>query len=191
MGSDELIRIRSQLRCGAFSVPAGLPPISQFSSKIPSTNRLLCNPPLICKYITSALSAEKISSQVLSTRKSSRNFRNLRFFPISITFARDHRLCLFLPSSITEPPLMAAIHVLAYFVWFANIIVTFDLNLWYTTGDVAWILTSTALVWLMIPGVGFFYSGLARRKSALSLIWLSLMSVAIVSFQVFQFYHAV
>jgi Amt family ammonium transporter len=63
---------------------------------------------------------------------------------------------------------------------------TFDLNLWYTTGDVAWVLTSTALVWLMIPGVGFFYSGLARRKSALSLIWLSLMSVSIVSFQVPQ-----
>src|SRR5271169_696535 len=38
----------------------------------------------------------------------------------------------------------------------------------------------------MIPGVGFFYSGLARRKSALSLIWLSLMSIAIVSFQVFS-----
>lgn len=43
---------------------------------------------------------------------------------------------------------------------------------------------STALVLLMIPGVGFFYSGLARRKSALSLIWLSMMSVAVVSFQV-------
>jgi len=62
--------------------------------------------------------------------------------------------------------------------------VTFDVNLWYTTGDMAWIMASTALVWLMIPGVGFFYSGLARRKSALSLIWLSLMSIAIVSFQV-------
>ena len=35
----------------------------------------------------------------------------------------------------------------------------------------------------MIPGVGFFYSGLARRKSALSLIWLSLMSISVVSFQ--------
>lgn len=68
----------------------------------------------------------------------------------------------------------------------SDMAVTFDLNLWYTTGDMAWILASTALVWLMIPGVGFFYSGLARRKSALSLIWLSLMSVAIVSFQVFR-----
>lgn len=46
-------------------------------------------------------------------------------------------------------------------------------------------LTSSALVLLMIPGVGFFYSGLARRKSALSLIWLSCMSICVVSFQWF------
>ena len=31
----------------------------------------------------------------------------------------------------------------------------------------------------------FFYSGLARRKSALSLIWLSVMATAVVSFQWF------
>lgn len=37
----------------------------------------------------------------------------------------------------------------------------------------------------MIPGVGFFYSGLARRKSALSLIYLSMMSVGVISFQWF------
>jgi Amt family ammonium transporter len=53
------------------------------------------------------------------------------------------------------------------------------------SGDIAWMLTSSALVLLMIPGVGFFYSGLARRKSALSLIWLSCMSVGVVSFQWF------
>lgn len=46
-------------------------------------------------------------------------------------------------------------------------------------------MTSSALVLLMIPGVGFFYSGLARRKSALSLIWLSMMSVALIMFQWF------
>jgi len=44
---------------------------------------------------------------------------------------------------------------------------------------------ATALVLLMIPGVGFFYSGLARRKSALSLIWLSISSTAVVSVQWF------
>ncbi|OAK98586.1 ammonium transporter [Phaeosphaeriaceae sp. SRC1lsM3a] len=52
-------------------------------------------------------------------------------------------------------------------------------------GDIAWMITATALVLLMIPGVGFFYSGLARRKSALSLLWLSVMSTAVVSFQWF------
>ena len=68
----------------------------------------------------------------------------------------------------------------------------------------AWVITATALVLLMIPGVGyaiargllawltiadqygsFFYSGLARRKSALSLIWLSMMAVGVTSFQWF------
>jgi len=37
----------------------------------------------------------------------------------------------------------------------------------------------------MIPGVGFFYSGLARRKSALNLILLSLLSVGIIWFEWF------
>jgi Ammonium Transporter Family len=41
-----------------------------------------------------------------------------------------------------------------------------------------------ALVWLMIPGLGFFYSGLLRRKNALSMIFTSMASVGVVSFQV-------
>ncbi|KAI1616042.1 amt family ammonium transporter [Exophiala viscosa] len=62
---------------------------------------------------------------------------------------------------------------------------TEDLNIYYNAGDIAWMITSTALVLLMIPGVGFFYSGLARRKSALSLIWLSIAATALISFQWF------
>ncbi|KAI8624743.1 ammonium transporter [Xylariaceae sp. FL1651] len=60
-----------------------------------------------------------------------------------------------------------------------------NLNVFYESGDFAWIITGSALVLLMIPGVGFFYSGLARRKSALSLIMLSMLSVAVVDFQWF------
>ena len=62
---------------------------------------------------------------------------------------------------------------------------TENLNVYYQSGDIAWMITSTALVLLMIPGVGFFYSGLARRKSALSLISLSILATAVVSFQWF------
>ena len=37
----------------------------------------------------------------------------------------------------------------------------------------------------MIPGVGYFYSGLLRRKNALSMIYISMMVIAVVSFQWF------
>lgn len=63
--------------------------------------------------------------------------------------------------------------------------VDFNLNLWYATGDVGWIITASALVLFMIPGVGFFYSGLTGTKSALSLIMLTFISLSVVSFQVF------
>jgi Amt family ammonium transporter len=55
----------------------------------------------------------------------------------------------------------------------------------YNLGDIAFVLLSMALVFIMIPGVGFFYSGLLRRKNALSMIFMSMLSVAVVSFQWF------
>ncbi|CAK3932503.1 ammonium transporter [Lecanosticta acicola] len=39
------------------------------------------------------------------------------------------------------------------------------------------------LVWLIIPGIGLLYGGLARRKSSLSLLFQSLMVVAVTTFQ--------
>lgn len=56
----------------------------------------------------------------------------------------------------------------------------------YNLGDMAWILTSTALVFIMSPtGLGLFYSGLLRRKNALSMMFLSFVGVAVASFQWF------
>ncbi|TRM59541.1 ammonium transporter AmtB-like domain-containing protein [Schizophyllum amplum] len=55
----------------------------------------------------------------------------------------------------------------------------------YNLGDMAWVITATALVWLMIPGVGFLYAGLLRRKNALSMLWMSMVMIAIVSFEWF------
>lgn len=54
----------------------------------------------------------------------------------------------------------------------------------FDAGDTAWVLASTALVWLMIPGIGYFYSGLARSKNALSLIMCAFLSLVVVSVQV-------
>ena len=58
-----------------------------------------------------------------------------------------------------------------------------NLNQWYTSGDQAYILVASAMVLLMIPGLGFLYSGLARRKSALSMIWACMASLGIITFQ--------
>lgn len=60
---------------------------------------------------------------------------------------------------------------------------TINVNLYYQTGDIAWLLTCTILVFLMIPGIGFFYSGLTRRKSALSILLLPILSTAVVLIQ--------
>ena len=52
------------------------------------------------------------------------------------------------------------------------------------TASLTWLLVSTILVWIMIPGIGLFYSGMTKRKSALSLLWLSFMAMAVTSVQV-------
>jgi len=51
------------------------------------------------------------------------------------------------------------------------------------TGTTAWLLTSAAMVMLMIPGVGFFYGGLVRRKNFISMVALSFIVLALVSIQ--------
>ena len=38
------------------------------------------------------------------------------------------------------------------------------------TGDTAWMLASTALVFLMTPGLGFFYGGMVKPKNVISTI---------------------
>ena len=38
------------------------------------------------------------------------------------------------------------------------------------SGDIAWIITATALVMLMTPALGFFYGGLVRKKNLVSTI---------------------
>jgi Amt family ammonium transporter len=49
------------------------------------------------------------------------------------------------------------------------------------SGDTAWMLMSTALVMIMLPGLALFYGGLVRRKNVLSTIMHSFFGLAIVS----------
>ncbi len=51
------------------------------------------------------------------------------------------------------------------------------------TGDTAWILTSSALVLFMTPGLAFFYGGLVRRKNMLSVLMQCFMTMCLVTVQ--------
>ncbi|KAF2645489.1 ammonium transporter [Massarina eburnea CBS 473.64] len=60
-----------------------------------------------------------------------------------------------------------------------------DVNAQYAGFEIHYIylIVCSFLVWLIIPGIGFLYSGLARRKSSLSLLFQSFSVAAVVCFQ--------
>ena len=49
------------------------------------------------------------------------------------------------------------------------------------TGDTAWMLTATALVLLMTPGLSFFYGGMVRSKNVLSTMLQSFVAMSLVT----------
>jgi len=50
-------------------------------------------------------------------------------------------------------------------------------------GDTAWMLTSTALVLLMTPGLALFYAGMVRSKNVLSVLMQSLVACGLITVQ--------
>jgi Amt family ammonium transporter len=53
----------------------------------------------------------------------------------------------------------------------------------FSAADTVWVLLSSSLVMLMMPGLAFFYGGLVRRKSILSILMQCFMLMCLVSLQ--------
>src|SRR5690242_21433591 len=51
----------------------------------------------------------------------------------------------------------------------------------YNSADIAWILVATALVFLMTPGLAFFYGGMVHRKNVISTMIKSIVAAGVVS----------
>ena len=51
----------------------------------------------------------------------------------------------------------------------------------YNSADIAWIIVATALVFLMTPGLAFFYGGMVHRKNVLSTMMKSVVAAGVVS----------
>ncbi len=69
----------------------------------------------------------------------------------------------------------------------ATLLLGFFVNVWANngpevdTGATAWMLTSTALVLLMIPGLAMFYGGLVRSKNVLGTMMHSFAAMGIMT----------
>src|SRR6476661_9562751 len=50
----------------------------------------------------------------------------------------------------------------------------------YNVADISWIIVATALVFLMTPGLAFFYGGMVNRKNVLSTMMKSVVAAGIV-----------
>ena len=51
----------------------------------------------------------------------------------------------------------------------------------YSSADIAWMIVATALVFLMTPGLAFFYGGMVHRKNVLSTMIKSFVATGVVS----------
>jgi Amt family ammonium transporter len=72
---------------------------------------------------------------------------------------------------------LAMVSIAALFV---PTLVNFDIGK-YNLADIAWILVATALVFLMTPGLAFFYGGMVNRKNVLSTMMKSVVAAGVVS----------
>lgn len=74
---------------------------------------------------------------------------------------------------------LAAIAIASLFFPTSSLFVDADGK--YNTGDIAWVIVATALVFLMTPGLAFFYGGMVHRKNVLSTMIKSFVAAGIVS----------
>ncbi len=57
------------------------------------------------------------------------------------------------------------------------------MGLMIDSGSTAWMLTSSALVLLMVPGLALFYGGMVRRKNVLTTMMMSFVAMAVIGVQ--------
>ena len=73
---------------------------------------------------------------------------------------------------------LALIAVAAVFV---PVVADFDGSKIYSSSDIAWMIVATALVFLMTPGLAFFYGGMVHRKNVISTMIKSVVAAGVVS----------
>jgi ammonium transporter, Amt family len=76
--------------------------------------------------------------------------------------------------------ILCALAVAAMFIAPAADFVPGEKDPQYNSADIAWVLVSTALVFLMTPGLAFFYGGMVHRKNVISTMIKSVVAAGVV-----------
>ncbi len=83
--------------------------------------------------------------------------------------------------SVRQITPFAMLTLVAIAALFIPTLPNFDGTGQYVGADVAWILVATALVFLMTPGLAFFYGGMVHRKNVISTMIKSVVAAGVVS----------
>ena len=78
-------------------------------------------------------------------------------------------------------PFSIIILILALTFFYPSVEVTSLTDPKFNTGDIAWMLMSTALVLIMTPGLAFFYGGMVTKKNVISTMLQSIICMVIVT----------
>ena len=78
-------------------------------------------------------------------------------------------------------PFSIIILILALTFFYPSVEVTSLTDAKFNTGDIAWMLMSTALVLIMTPGLAFFYGGMVTKKNVISTMLQSIICMVIVT----------
>src|SRR5689334_10551208 len=73
---------------------------------------------------------------------------------------------------------LSAVAVLSLFI---PSLPSFNDKVSYSSADIAWMIVATALVFLMTPGLAFFYGGMVHRKNVISTMIKSVVAAGVVS----------
>lgn len=78
-------------------------------------------------------------------------------------------------------PFSIIVIILALTFIFPSVELNTSGNPHFNTGDIAWMLMSTALVLIMTPGLAFFYGGMVTKKNVISTMLQSIICMVIVT----------
>lgn len=84
-------------------------------------------------------------------------------------------------SNLRQLAPFAVLAIVAIGSVFVPSVASFNDNGKYSSADIAWVIVATALVFLMTPGLAFFYGGMVHKKNVLSTMIKSVVAAGIVS----------